>query len=105
MFITCSGGGTRRAFVHWVVCWASDQYRSKAACIHARSKGWLPRSRTLARYDAAHLLALLDPCPVIGSLATTTSAIPSTRPPEGSSPTGCRTTGGEPPHSRRPASG
>ena len=51
----------------------------------------------LARYDAAALLALFEPWPVIGSLSTTASASPSTSAPDGSSPTGLRTVGGNRP--------
>jgi hypothetical protein len=50
------------------------------------------------------LLALLEPCPVIGSLATTTSAMPSAIPPDGSVPTGNRTTGAYRPDSVPPQS-
>src|SRR5580700_7848354 len=41
----------------------------------------------------AALLAVFEPCPVIGSLVATTSPIPSASPPEGSLQTGLRTTG------------
>src|SRR6266581_3199394 len=42
----------------------------------------------------AALLAVFEPCPVIGSLVATTSAMPSARPPEGSLQIGLRTVGG-----------
>src|SRR5438046_9887131 len=42
----------------------------------------------------ASLLAVFEPCPVIGSLVATTSAMPSARPPEGSLQIGLRTVGG-----------
>src|SRR5437588_8279998 len=43
---------------------------------------------------AAALLAVLEPWPVMGSFVTTTSAIPSASPPEGSLQIGFRTVGG-----------
>ncbi|MDT4873718.1 hypothetical protein FQZ97_1089770 [compost metagenome] len=46
---------------------------------------------------SAHLAALLEPCPVIGSLSTTTSARPSTLRPEGKVATGLRTVGAKRP--------
>src|SRR3989441_3980243 len=42
----------------------------------------------------AALLAVFEPCPVIGSLVATTSAMPSARPPEDSLQIGLRTVGG-----------
>src|SRR6266550_4057330 len=42
----------------------------------------------------AALLAVFEPCPVIGSLVATTSAMPNARPPEGSLQIGLRTVGG-----------
>src|SRR5256884_9836573 len=42
----------------------------------------------------AALLAVFEPCPVIGSLVATTSAMPSVRPPEDSLQIGLRTVGG-----------
>src|SRR5437867_12348737 len=42
----------------------------------------------------AALLAVFEPCPVIGSLVATTSAMPSARPPEDSLPIGLRTVWG-----------
>lgn len=45
------------------------------------------------------MAALLAPCPVIGSLSTTTSPTPSTRAPDGRVATGCRTTGAKRPDS------
>src|SRR2546426_6126295 len=42
----------------------------------------------------AALLAVFEPCPVIGSLVATTSAMPSAKPPEDSLQIGLRTVGG-----------
>src|SRR5712692_7693806 len=42
----------------------------------------------------AALLAVFEPCPVMGSLVATTSAMPSASPPEGSLQIGLRTVGG-----------
>src|SRR5262249_26978502 len=48
---------------------------------------------------AAHLLALFDPWPVMGSLRHTTSAIPNTQRPDGSLAIGWRTVGAKRPES------
>src|SRR5207248_2959663 len=82
--------------VHDLVSNAPEE-RSNACSMNARSKGPSPCSRMLARYDAAALLALFEPWPVIGSFSTTASASPSTSAPDGSSPTGFRTVGGKRP--------
>src|SRR6266852_6181172 len=87
------GGGVSKEFVHFTTHGAQFQNESKVCCIHAASKGLLPCSTMRFMSTFAALLAVLDPCPVIGSLRTTTSAIPKTTRPEGSLQTGLRTVG------------